>query len=184
MSISSGLAPDPDTTAMTQRFWDFSLALYARPDVQRACLELQDTQAADVNLLLFLLFQASRGQPVTTEEIIAMDNEVRAWRESIIQPLRQLRRQLKTPLLPISPEAQSRLREQIKGLELTTEQLEQAFLETLRFTTPAVSGSTLAEQQPAIALNNLQRYGGCLGLKPKNPELEILVHQFSMIYAL
>ena len=169
---------------MTQSFWDFSLVMYARPGVKSACLELQDAQAADVNLLLFLLFQASRGQLVTSEEIIAMDDEIRTWRESVIQPLRQLRRRLKTPVPSINIEAQSSLREQIKQLELDTEKLEQAFLETLSFTTPPAADSELADKQQAIALNNLQRYCGYLGLRPGNPELEILAHEFSMLTAI
>lgn len=43
-------------------FWRFSCAVYAAPGVAQACLELQDTHGADVNLLLLAAWLgAARG---------------------------------------------------------------------------------------------------------------------------
>ena len=40
-------------------FWQFSLAFYRQPGVADACIRLQEEAGVDVNLLLFLLWQAS-----------------------------------------------------------------------------------------------------------------------------
>ena len=40
-------------------FWQFSLRFYRLPGVAEACIELQEQAGVDVNLLLFLLWQAS-----------------------------------------------------------------------------------------------------------------------------
>jgi uncharacterized protein (TIGR02444 family) len=42
-------------------FWRFSLRLYRAPGVGDACIVLQEETGVDVNLLLFLLWQAKSG---------------------------------------------------------------------------------------------------------------------------
>lgn len=164
----------PDVLA-AQSFWDFSLSFYALPAVQNACLTLQNDHGADVNLVLFLLFQANRGQALTAREVNDANEEIRVWRETVIQPLRKLRQTLKAPISPINIDAQALLHKQIKQLELNTEKLEQEFLETLRFSTPPTATSKPPEVKRAIAAANLKHYVDSLGLTIEHPAIDLLL---------
>ena len=57
-----------------------------------ACLELQDRHGLDVNLLLYACFAASRGVSLSVADLGAVDAAAAEWRESMVRPLRQLRR--------------------------------------------------------------------------------------------
>ena len=43
-------------------FWQFSIKFYAVPGVAQACIELQDQAQVDVNILFFLLWNATQGR--------------------------------------------------------------------------------------------------------------------------
>lgn len=111
---------------MTERFWDFSLRIYALPDVAPACLRCQDEAGADVNIVLLLLWTATGGVRLSPKEVAALDAGVSEWRSQVIEPLRALRRRLKSKSL----DASGAFRERVKGLELEAERLEQEALAT------------------------------------------------------
>ncbi len=98
-------------------FWDFSLALYARPGIAPACLTLQDSHGQDVNLLLFCCWV---GEPLTAAALAEADALVAPWRTQVVQPLRAVRRWLKTRDEP--------LRQAVAAQELAAEQRQQAML--------------------------------------------------------
>lgn len=76
-------------------FWRFSLDVYGRDEVKRACLALQEEAGADVNILLFLCWRAAKGfSPAPAESIAAMISAIEPVNREIIQPLRQVRRRL------------------------------------------------------------------------------------------
>lgn len=109
-------------------FWRFSLAVYAAPGVQPACLALQDGHGLDVNLALFCAWiGARRGIALTGAEIEAAGLLVAAWRETAVLPLRTLRRAIKAMPLPADP-AIGTFRQRIAAAELEAEQLQQAML--------------------------------------------------------
>ena len=99
-------------------FWRFSLRFYGRPGVADACLSLQDQAGADVNLLLFLLFLAERKRQLDAAEIARFDAAVSQWRDSVVKPLRALRRGLKPGIEFIPGTVIETFRAQIKRLEL------------------------------------------------------------------
>jgi uncharacterized protein (TIGR02444 family) len=107
--------------------WAFSLRFYGLPGVAPACLRCQDEAAADVNLLLLLLWKARSGIRVAQSEIESLEKFVRNWREHVVQPLRQIRRHLKTVDGDPFADAAS-LRATIKGAELEAERQEQEAL--------------------------------------------------------
>lgn len=75
-------------------FWEFSLAIYCREAVAQACLSLQDRRGADVNLLLAICWLARSGYAVGDA---ALDSGLAAtapWADSILRPLRAIRRGL------------------------------------------------------------------------------------------
>ena len=126
-------------------FWRFSLRFYARPGISAACLVLQDEAGADVNLLLFLLFLADSGIAIASEDVRRFDGAVKAWREAVVEPLRALRRRLKSGIEPVPPGDSEIFRNQIKRAELEAERIEQGILETL---VPA-SGPALSRKDAA-----------------------------------
>jgi uncharacterized protein (TIGR02444 family) len=134
---------------MTTGLWTFSLAFYARPGVAPACLRCQDEAGADVNLVLFLLWQAGAGVRFVAGEITVIDQDVRAWREQVVQPLRAVRRYLKD-------QGQDDLRDRVKATELRAEQLEQ---DTLSRHGRVATGAPVSEAASA----NLDAYAIMLG---------------------
>lgn len=74
--------------------WDYALALYQRPGVADACLQLQDTAGADVCELLWRCWLDHHAL-VPTEQTYSTLDEIRAWQAEVTQPIRYLRRMLK-----------------------------------------------------------------------------------------
>lgn len=105
---------------MNNPLWEFSLELYARPDVAAACIEAQDHFAADVNLLLYAAWLARQDLELNQNQWRALAASVAEWRQRVVQPLRVLRRDWRA--LP----AAASLREQVKALELAAEKSQQA----------------------------------------------------------
>ncbi len=98
--------------------WNYALALYARPGVEAACLELQ-ALGGDVCLLLCATWLQARGVAVLGERAQALQELAEPWQRDVVGPLRSLRQQWQTPA---SGDAQlAALREQVKGLELQAE---------------------------------------------------------------
>ena len=129
--------------------WHFSLDFYAQPGVAPACLRCQDEAGADVNLILFLLWQAGSGAQFTPAEITAIDRNVSEWREQAILPLRAVRRFLKG-------RDREGLRDQVQAAELEAERIQQ---EKLSCQAREVTEASAAE----AASTNLQAYETVLG---------------------
>ena len=117
--------------AMSNRtsFWTFSLAFYARQHVADLCLELQDRHGVDVNVLLFLLWQASRRRRLDSDDIGQVVALVADWRQHVVLPLRAVRRVLKTPASSWPAAEVHALRERVKADELQAERLQQEMTE-------------------------------------------------------
>ena len=106
--------------------WNHALALYAKPGVEAACLELQ-ALGGDVCLLLCATWLQARGVAVLDERAQALSNVAEPWQREVVAPLRSLRQQWRTAA---HGDVQlSLLREHVKGLEL---QAEKALLERLQ----------------------------------------------------
>jgi len=154
------VTPPPTTPrADKSRFWQFSLALYARERVPETCLRLQDQHGVDVNVLLYCLFRASEGHRLTGAGIAAMDRQVSPWRAEVVRPLRAIRRVMKeTPLL-VDAGTQARLRDRIKACELEAEQAQQLELERIG------SGLDVTSTEPRhAAVANYRAYAEALGI--------------------
>lgn len=149
-------------------FWRFSLRFYALPDVAPACLALQDEANVDVNLLLFLLFLAEQGRAVTRDDVARLDAEIAAWRAEVVEPLRAVRRRLKTGVGDVPPATSETLRNMVKKIELEAERLEQGRLEK--------EASTLGKpaHRETAARANLAAYEAHLGGLPQAPRDAVL----------
>jgi uncharacterized protein (TIGR02444 family) len=109
--------------------WAFALTIYARPGVADACLTLQNEAGVDVMLLLMATFAAvKRRILLTPDEIKAMDEACRPWREQVVWRLRAIRSELKTGPRPAPTSKTEPFRSKIKALELEAERLENQLL--------------------------------------------------------
>lgn len=146
--------------AGAERFWNFSLALYGRPGVAPACLSLQDRCGLDVNLLLFCCWSAAEGRMLPEPALRAAIAAAAPWQEAVLQPLRAVRRRLKSGLGAV-PEVRSEpLRRRLADLELEAERIEQQVLATVAGATAA--GAPLARTGAV----NLGLYLRLCGVEP------------------
>ncbi|MGI9450060.1 MAG: TIGR02444 family protein [Geminicoccaceae bacterium] len=117
-------------------FWDYSLSLYGRPGVERACLELQRRHGLDVNLLLFSFWLADRGVELDEATLALAEQAVSTWHVEVIRPLRALRRRLAAQraqadpksLLGRWPDHVAKLQKGVLAIELDGEHLAQLAL--------------------------------------------------------
>lgn len=112
------------TSFPKSEFWDFSLAVYARPGVAPACLALQERHGADINLLLFCCWLGASGQgAIEGERLARAARAVEAWHREVVRGLRAVRTHLKG-----EPGLAEALRKNVLTLELEAEHAEQLVL--------------------------------------------------------
>jgi len=137
----------------TSPFWRFSLGFYRVPGVAEACIRLQDEAGVDVNVLFFLLWQASLARAFTRDDVAGVEARIAPWREQVVVPLRAIRRQIKTPPPAIEAGTAEAYRTKVKGLELEAERLQQEALFALaqagEFGAPATSREEAAKANVA-----------------------------------
>lgn len=153
-------------------FRDFAFTVYTAPGVEEECLSLQDDYGVDVNILLFCAYAAVVVQvTLSAQDLAEIDQEVAAFRDGVIAPLRTCRRALKLGIARLYPETvleAQQLRERIKELELAAEYLEQDRLTAwLAASGRSAAGASLTPQENIVLL--LSRHS-CSGRTPPFPE--------------
>tara|TARA_R110000851_G_scaffold181511_1_gene329315 strand:- start:82379 stop:82903 length:525 start_codon:yes stop_codon:yes gene_type:complete len=103
-------------------FWDYSLVHYGRPEVARACLELQEDVGANVNLVLFCCWLGSSGQVLTVQDLDEAEEIIRDWNEQVVEPLRGVRRFVQSEFAGF---ADQEWPQDVKQLELRAERVVQ-----------------------------------------------------------
>ena len=144
-------------------FWAYSLRIYAQHGIGEACLALQDGAGADVNMALFALWTASRGQRLLPADFIAIDARVQPWRTQILHPLRTARRALR----PFVTDDARRLYASVKKAELEAERQQQAMMEPMLPLRKPDAAASLAEE-------NLAAYATAAGLHFPDPAVATL----------
>ncbi len=110
-------------------FWDFSIRIYARPEVAEACLGLQDRHGLDVNVVLFCLWLGASGRgPLVGPELDQVLSGVADWHARTVRHLRALRKWLKGDLGAVPRGLGDRFRNAVAGLEIDAEHIEQLVL--------------------------------------------------------
>ncbi len=160
---------------MAEGLWAFSLRFYDDAPTQAACLALQDEAGGDVNVMLWLLWRASRGEMIGPEGVAELDALVAPWREAVVRPLRTVRREMKARALGPDPEAQEAVRAQVKKVELSAEKAQQAVLEAAE-----IAADTKATPQEAAA-QNLASLAAHLGRAIPDDVTEALLLRFSAV---
>jgi uncharacterized protein (TIGR02444 family) len=85
-------------------FWTYSLAHYARPEVARCCLDYQDHQGANVNLLLFCCWVGRQNLLLSADQLRQAILQIECWDNHAVKPLRQARQYVAVSSLFTSPE--------------------------------------------------------------------------------
>lgn len=106
--------------------WDWTLAVYDRPGVPEATLLLQDEHGLNTSLLLW----AAWANPDRETLANGVQTAVR-WDETVLWPLRNVRRTLKGSRSPFDDDAREGLREDVKSAELRAERVLMETLEGL-----------------------------------------------------
>jgi uncharacterized protein (TIGR02444 family) len=164
----------PEPTSKSP-FWRFSIKFYGVPGVAPACIELQDQAGVDVNVLFFLLWNATQGRALNADDLAKIEDAIRPWREMTVVPLRSIRRALKAPPSVMTPEAAEGFRTRIKSVELEAERLQQEALYGI-----ATSGTLgrPAKSPAQAAEDSLSSYQGVIGPFPPGP-LEAILSAFA-----
>jgi uncharacterized protein (TIGR02444 family) len=155
-------------------FWDFSLAIYAKDGVAPACLRLQDKHGFDVNLLLFACWSARYCELTLNKPAWrTLLAETRDWRDTIITPLRDVRRRLKVQKIGGYPKNETGLRAAVQQIELDCERIEQDFLATrivgLRLDGTLSAGAGFDSQK--AVMGSLEALANQLGVRPNAQHL-------------
>ncbi|MCX7175379.1 MAG: TIGR02444 family protein [Proteobacteria bacterium] len=146
-------------------FWHFSLHIYSRTGVERACLALQDA-GADVNLILYCCWQGGRAKILSKDSMKKAIRLVATWQQRVVQPLRQARRISKQPFPGVPPKQSSLLHKHIAKAELNAEHLEQIALAQL----PIATARGIVEMNTKkITEENLECYMELLGIPVAAP---------------
>ena len=156
-------------------FWQFSIKFYAAPGVADACIALQDQAKADVNILFYLLWNATQGRAFNAADVTEIERRIGPWREVAVVPIRNIRRALKAPPPVIEPAAAEALRTRIKAVELEAERLQQEALYGL------AQSSRLGRPSPSkaeAARDSVSSYQGVIGPFPPEP-LDTLLSAFA-----
>jgi uncharacterized protein (TIGR02444 family) len=169
---------DKGTPVSKSPFWRFSVKFYAVPSVAQACIDLQDQARVDVNVLFFLLWNATQGRALNAADVTKVEEAIGPWREMAVLPIRNVRRALKSPPPVMAAEAAEGLRTRIKAVELEAERLQQEALYEL-----AASGLGRAEASHVqAAQDSVSSYQGVIGPFPPGP-LETVLSAFAKFEA-
>jgi uncharacterized protein (TIGR02444 family) len=121
-------ANDNNTPPGKSPFWLFSVRLYGLPGVAPACIALQDEAGVDVNVLFFLLWNATQHRALSVADVSQIEQAIGPWRDMAVVPIRNVRRALKSPPPVMAPDAAEGLRNRVKAVELEAERLQQEAL--------------------------------------------------------
>jgi uncharacterized protein (TIGR02444 family) len=154
------------TTVRKSPFWRFSVKFYAVPGVADACIALQDQARVDVNILFFLLWNATERRALNADEVAEVERTIGGWRDMAVVPVRNVRRALKAPPPVMAPDVAEGFRTRIKAVELEAERLQQEALYDLarsgRFGQPVDSPAEAAR-------TSVSAYQGVIGPFPPAP---------------
>ena len=144
-------------------FWRFSLMVYARPGIAPALLRLQDRAGHNVNLLLFALCLAVRGQALGAGGLARATAAIASLDGKVVRELRRLRRALNGDS---DPDIEA-MRRRLLVLELAAERRVQARLADI-----AAAGRKAVARRALLAQANLRLI---LGADFSTPETAVIL---------
>ncbi|HEY9032588.1 MAG TPA: TIGR02444 family protein [Pseudomonadales bacterium] len=113
----------------SSEFWDFSTRTYQIPQVETACLSLQDNVNADVNIILYCCWLGENRQPLGADDMALLLDTSQRWQQAILQPLRNARRMMKQHIIAMPAELLEQTVRNMSDMEINAEHMEQQALE-------------------------------------------------------
>jgi uncharacterized protein (TIGR02444 family) len=89
--MAAQFATEAGDGPMDNALWRYALRVYSRSGVEAQLLRMQDEHSADILQLLTVLWLSEQGMEVN--EAALADNDYLSWKQDMIEPLRQRRRQ-------------------------------------------------------------------------------------------
>jgi uncharacterized protein (TIGR02444 family) len=111
--------------------WSFSNQTYKLPEVEGACLELQNNFDADINIILYCLWVAEKGIKLTAEDVMVLIQTTLPWQKSILKPLRDARKMMKQHIIAMPSELLDLTVSNLGEMELNAEHMSQLALEKI-----------------------------------------------------
>ncbi len=133
-------------------FCEFSVTFYAMPDVAACCVALQDRSGADVAMVLFCLWAGQAGLQLDAAALAGLDRVAARWRDSVVRPLRAVRRTLAGPVDPVDAAGALALKGRVAAAEREAEFLQLRAMELAGF------GVASAVAPPVLARGNIEAY--------------------------
>ena len=121
-----------------EALWPFALEVYNRPGAEAIFLELQDAHGQCVPFLIWSLWLAAEGRAADDDSLGDAAALARAWQDAAVEPLRDLRHELKRPAASRLARSRKQLRARVQTLELEAERM---LLQMLQAQSPAPGGS-------------------------------------------
>ena len=152
------MTPSEDASG---RLWAFSLERYGRPGVSEACLALQDTLRADVNVVLLCLWMAQEGRHIGTNTLAEIiDGMAGSWHRDVVVPIRAARKAMKGRTVGADGSGVEAVRDRVKAVEIACEKLEQQWLveAVVQHLAPSDRASTSTAENKDRARENLSAY--------------------------
>jgi uncharacterized protein (TIGR02444 family) len=165
-------------TSQGSPFWRFSLQFYRQPGVADACIALQEESDVDVNLLMFLLWNAVQRRQFSPDQVDWTESKISTWRESAVIPLRTVRRALKVPTLLVPAPVAEAFRTKIKAMELEAERLQQQAMYDLQ---PHVPPGEEAPSPTDAARANVAAYETMLETKFSKSPVDVILAAFAAL---
>jgi len=167
-----------ETETKASPFWRFSLAFYRQQNVADACIALQEQSGVDVNILFFLLWNATHNRALSNAEVADLERNMGAWRAMAVAPLRNVRRALKSPPQAVAPQEAEGFRTRIKAVELEAERLQQEAMYELASAAPLGMESPSSAEAARV---NVAAYETMGAVPFPKPAVETLLAAFAKL---
>ena len=109
--------------------WTFSIQTYALPEVEDACLILQNNYDVDINILMYCLWVAEKSIVLNTEDTRLLIKTTEPWQKTILKPLRDARRMMKQHIIAMPSDLLDQTVSNLSEMELNAEHMSQLALE-------------------------------------------------------
>lgn len=109
-------------------FWNYSIQVYQIPEVEQACLALQNGYQTDVNLLLYCCWAGDNRVKLSSDNIQQLIAVAQPW-QAIIEPLRDSRRLLNNEVMALNNGLAVETGNNLKEMELNAEHMAQLDIE-------------------------------------------------------
>ena len=131
--------------------WNFSTQTYQIPEVETACLALQDNFSADINIILFGCWLGENKIELSTEDIQTLMQTTQPWQNSILKPLRNARRMMKQHIIAMSPELLDQTISNMHEMEINAERMAQQSIEKAI----DLSAKNISEEKSSVEISTI-----------------------------